>query len=154
MGGWVRQAVVVAGWALALGAAQAQPAGIYSCVDAKGHRITADRLIPECTDREQKLLGPSGSVRAVVPPSLTAKEREEKAQQDHLLEQQAQRRADEKRAERALLARYPNQAMHDAERAKALGLAQASGEEQKRINARFDEELARLKPLWAPPRRS
>ena len=154
MRGWVRQAVLVAGWALALGAAQAQQGGIYTCIDGKGHRITADRLIPECTDREQKLLGPTGSVRGIVPPSLTATEREAKAEQDRKAGLEAQRKAEEKRAERALLTRYPSQAVHDAERAKALGLAQASGEEQKRVNARFDDELARLKPLWTPAPRS
>ena len=28
--------------------------GVYTCVDAKGRRLTADRPIPECTDREQR----------------------------------------------------------------------------------------------------
>jgi hypothetical protein len=144
---WVRQAALVAGWTLALGAAQAQ-GGIYTCVDAKGHRITADRLIPECSDREQRLLSPTGSVRGIVPPNLTAREREAKAEQDGKLDQEKQRKAEERRAERALVTRYPNRAAHDAERVKALRLVQASDEETKRINARFDEELARLQPLW------
>ena len=50
-------------------AAVAQPA-IYSCVDGKGRRITSDRPIPECLDREQKELNPSGTVRRSVGPNL------------------------------------------------------------------------------------
>ena len=43
--------------------------------------------------------------------------------------------------------RYPNQAAHDADRARSLANVTAP-EERKRINARFDEELQRLKALW------
>lgn len=44
----------------------AQPpsgSNIYTCIDASGVRITSDRLIPQCQDREQRVLGPSGVVR-------------------------------------------------------------------------------------------
>jgi hypothetical protein len=44
--------------------------GVYTCIDAKGRKLTADRPIPECTDREQKILNPSGTVKAKVGPSL------------------------------------------------------------------------------------
>ena len=59
--------------------AQAQkaagPSGIYSCIDASGRRITADRPIPECADREQRVLSPSGMVRERLGPVLTDQER-------------------------------------------------------------------------------
>ncbi|MCH2242727.1 MAG: hypothetical protein MK041_12565, partial [Aquabacterium sp.] len=48
---------------------------IYSCIDASGRRITSDRPIPECLDREQKLHNRDGSVRGVQRPSMTAAER-------------------------------------------------------------------------------
>jgi hypothetical protein len=103
-----------------LGPAGAQ--GIYACVDAKGRNLTADRPIAECLDREQKELNASGTLRRKVGPSLTPQERaaeEEKArkaaeERDHL--------AEEKKRERALLARYPSRASHDKERATALGV--------------------------------
>ena len=63
-------------------AASAQAQGIYSCIDAKGRRITSDRPIVECLDREQELRGKTGTVREVLPPSYTREERarlEEKA---------------------------------------------------------------------------
>ncbi|MCZ8252732.1 MAG: DUF4124 domain-containing protein [Hylemonella sp.] len=94
--------------------------GIYSCVDAKGRKLTSDRPIRECADREQLLLNPSGTVRAVVPPSLTGPERAAlEARQRREAEERA-RQAEEKRRERALLVRYPNRSVHDKERAEAL----------------------------------
>jgi len=196
--------VLLAGAALV---AQAQPLqGIYSCTDAKGRRLTADRPIAECLDREQQVLNPSGTVRAIVGPSLTAKERAQlEARQRREADERA-RQQEERRRERALLLRYPNQALHDKERAEALGSISAVRQaatnrviellrqkreldkemefyaqdpsrvppflrrlidenehsmgvqerfiadqdaELVRVNARFDEELQRLRPLWA-----
>lgn len=189
-----------------LAQAQTPIAGIYTCVDANGRKLTSDRPIPECLDREQKVLNPSGTVRARVGPNLTEKERAEiEARQ----KQEAEARAlqlEEKRRERALLNRYPTRVAHDRERAAAFGqvaaVAQAAQKridellvdrrkldqemefyvkdpskappslrrqleeieqgvqaqkrfisereiELQRISARFDEELERLKPLWA-----
>ena len=181
--------------------------GIYSCTDAKGRIITADRPIPDCNDREQRELNPSGTVRRTIEPTYTAREqaeREERARQTAL---QAARQVEERRRERALLMRYPTPAAHDHERAEALvqidaviqaaqkRLSELSDErksiddelefyrkdpskapsslrrkaddnaksvavqnqfisdqmdEKKRVNARFDEERARLTSLWAP----
>jgi hypothetical protein len=50
---------------------------IYTCIDAKGRKLTSDRKIPECSDREQKILNPSGTVKARIGPNLTAQERSE-----------------------------------------------------------------------------
>ena len=55
-------------------AALAQPKaekGIYTCIDDRGRRLTADRPIPECSGKEQQILNQDGSVRAIVPPTLT-----------------------------------------------------------------------------------
>src|SRR5436190_9468818 len=46
--------------------AWSQSEGIYTCVDSKGRRLTADRPIAECTDRVQKELNPSGTVKRQV----------------------------------------------------------------------------------------
>lgn len=93
---------------------------IFTCVDGKGRRITSDRPIPECLDREQRELNPSGTVKRQIPPSQTAEERAaEEARQHRAAEEQA-RVAEERRRDRALQARYPNRAAHDAERGEAL----------------------------------
>jgi hypothetical protein len=55
---------------------------IYSCTDAQGKRLTSDRPIPECVGREQRVLNSDGSVRRVLPPTLTAAERAEAEARD------------------------------------------------------------------------
>ncbi len=189
------------------GNALAQPAGpgIYTCIDSKGRRITSDRPIVECLDREQRELGKTGVTKRVLPPSYTADERS-KLEVQRKAEEEAQARiAEEKRRDRALLVRYPNQGVHDKERAEALAqidevvtavvrreqslakqrqdigtelefyqgdMSKApnwlkrklednesqsqiqkrflddQAQEKKRINARFDEELVKLRQLW------
>ncbi|HEX7888673.1 MAG TPA: DUF4124 domain-containing protein [Ramlibacter sp.] len=187
----------------AVGSAWGQ--GIYTCVDAQGRRLTSDRPIAACLDREQKEMNPSGTVRRTVPPSMTAVERAAQEEKDRKVAEDRQRAAEEKRMTRALLTRYPRQSVHDMERGKALqaiddsihsaqrriqalqeerrklvaesewykapelwpaklkrqfeeSYAQEGAqqrfianqqEEKKRINTRFDDELARLKGLWA-----
>ena len=207
---WVRVGVAVGLGAVALPHAWAQAApvipGVYTCVDAKGRKLTADRPIPECTDREQKVLNPSGTVKAKVGPNLTAAERAEVEQKEKREIEERNRVIDEKRRDRALLTRYPSKAVHDQERAQALVqigvVIQAAktrldelikqrvaidqelefyqknpatapaylrrqheenaqsqavqrrfiGEQDgeiKRVNSRFDDELVRLRQLWA-----
>jgi Domain of unknown function (DUF4124) len=69
--------------ALALGFAsfawgQAAPSSqIYTCVDASGKKLTSDRPIVECNAREQRVLNGDGSVRRILPPTMTADERSE-----------------------------------------------------------------------------
>ena len=180
--------------------------GIYPCVDAKGRRLTADRPIVECLDREQREMSPQGTVRRVVPPSMTAEERDAAKAREQAEADQRARAVEAQRRERALVVRYPNQASHDKERADVLAQVEAvaatirlrqaeldkerqrlAGEmefyqrdpskaparlkariednanqiatqqmaldnqdkEKERVNIRFDEELARLKLLWA-----
>ena len=108
--------VVAPAWAQSSSVIQ----GVYTCVDAKGRKLTADRPIPECTDREQKVLNPSGTVKLRVGPTLTAQERAEQEQKEKRELEERSRVADEKRRDRALLTRYPNKAVHDKERAEAL----------------------------------
>jgi serine phosphatase RsbU (regulator of sigma subunit) len=188
--------------------AQSAPAtgGVYTCIDAKGRKLTADRPITECTDREQKILNPSGTVREKVSPTLTAQERADRDVQEKRDMEERNRLFDEKRRDRALLIRYPNKGVHDQERREALiqigVVMQAAnnrleelskqrvdidaemefykkdpnkapayvrrqldentqsqavqrrfiGEQEaevKRVSARFDEELVRLRQLWS-----
>lgn len=93
---------------------------IYTCTDAQGRQLSADRPIPECMDREQKILNPSGSLKAKLGPALTAQERAQQAAKEKLEQEEQARLNEEKRRNRALLSRYPNKASHDKERAAAL----------------------------------
>lgn len=203
-------AVAVASAFAALGApavhAQGSAQSIYTCIDSKGRRITSDRPIVDCLDREQQRLGKTGTVREVIPPSYTREEREKLEAQRRAEAEKEARIQEEKRRDRALLVRYPNQAVHDKERQEALSqidevisavnkrevalVAQRKDidtefefyssdpnkapmwlkrkrednekqmevqkrfladqmQEKQRVNARFDEELVKLKQLWA-----
>ncbi len=179
---------------------------IYSCVDAKGRTLTADRPIPECTDRTQRALSPSGMVKRQIGPSLTAHEQAAQDEKDRRAAELRAREAEDRRRDKALLLRYPTPEVHERERAAALlqidevikASSKRRGEladqrkslggelefyvkdpsrapaslkrrleenegsvavqqrfiadqeqEKKRVNQRFDEELAKLRQLWA-----
>lgn len=94
--------------------------GIYTCVDAKGRRITSDRPNIECLDRAQQEISSSGTIKRVLGPSLTAQERKVLEEKERLDAQERSRDAEEKRRNRALMLRYPNRAVHDKERSLAL----------------------------------
>ena len=138
-----------------------QAQAIYTCVDSKGRTLTADRPIAECTDRTQKELNPSGTLKRQVGPTLTAAERvvdEEKARR--AAEENA-RLAEEKRRDRALLVRYPTRAVHDQERSAALAQVdevikaatkRTSELQQERKSIDAEVEFFRQDPSKMPPR--
>ncbi len=99
------------------GAAQAE---IYTCTDARGRRLTSDRPIAECLDREQALRNSDGSVRRIVPPSLTQEEKaaQEEARRRRQIEESSQK--DLARHDRNLLSRFPTEAEHRRARQTAL----------------------------------
>jgi chromosome segregation ATPase len=112
--------VVATVWAGAMPAqAQANSGGIYACTDANGRRITADRPIASCVDREQRVLGNTGVELRRVGPTLTDQERsaqEAKRRQD----QAEQQRLREERSRARHAGALPNQGVHDAARAEAI----------------------------------
>jgi hypothetical protein len=96
------------------------PAQIFTCTNAAGKKLTSDRPIPECNDREQRVLNADGSVKRVQGPVQTADERTEseaRAQKAALAESQ---RLEAIRRDRNLLARFPNEAAHRKARMAAL----------------------------------
>lgn len=120
----------------AAGAVWAQTSSIYTCVDAKGRRLTSDRPIPECIDRTQRELDRTGTQRRTIGPTLTAIEQEAQDERDRKAAAEAKRIAEEKRLQKVLVARYPNRAAHDRERADALkALDAVAAEANKRIVA-------------------
>ena len=189
--------------------AQAGNAGvggnIYTCIDAQGRRLTSDRPILACIDREQRVLSSSGTTLRVIKPTLTAAEREARDAREREAAIERQRAQNIIRRDQALVTRYPDKATHDAARQQALAQTQtvvdaaerrlaelaaerkalddemefyrkdpsrapakvrrgiednaqavatqqraiaAQQDERQRINARFDEEAARLQQLW------
>lgn len=94
--------------------------GIYTCIDASGKRLTADRPIAQCADREQRVLGPTGVERSRLGPALTEMEMLQRLEQRRHEQQVQQRILEQRRRDAALLARYPQRPMHDDARRLAL----------------------------------
>ena len=122
MGGLLACAAGLALGALAPAWAQQGKAAqeVYTCIDRQGRRITSDRPIAECVDREQRVLDHTGTERRRIGPTLTEHER---AAQEAQRRKEAEERArflEERRRERVLLARYPDEAAHQAEREAAI----------------------------------
>ncbi|MEK8051658.1 DUF4124 domain-containing protein [Ideonella sp. DXS22W] len=141
-------AVLPALLALPTGAAgQTAPAGgpgIYTCVDAQGKRITSDRPIPACLAREQQLRNKDGSVRQVIPPTLTPDERAERDAAERQAAQQRAAQNDAVRRDRNLMARYPNEAAHQKAREAALDTVRLA---IKTTEQRMKDLTAERKPL-------
>jgi hypothetical protein len=113
--------VMTAGFlAASLAGSAAMAQGIFTCVDAKGRKITSDRPIMDCIDRTQQEITPSGTVKRVLGPTLTAQERAALEEKEKADAEARALQAEEKRRDRALLSRYPNRQAHDKERAQAL----------------------------------
>lgn len=113
----------IAKLSLALGLlamAGASSAAIYSCVDGNGRRLTSDRPIAECLAREQRLLNTDGSIKQVVPPTMTVDELAEADAKKRQAEADRAAQQDAVRRDRNLLNRFPNEAAHNKAREAAL----------------------------------
>ena len=140
--------LALVGWGTLAGAqttaAASGPAGIYTCTDDKGRRLTSDRPIAECTAKEQRILNHDGSLKAVYPPTLTADERSEFEAREKRVAEARTAQADAVRRDRNLMARYPSEAPHQKAREAALDavrLALRSSEQ------RLADLAAERKPL-------
>ena len=115
---FVARLVVGCSFAMLHGQVVAQ--GIYTCVDAKGRKITSDRPITECMDRVQKEMTPTGTVKRVLMPPPTPQEQAILEEKEKRHVEERHKLANEKIRDRALLNRYPDGISHDKERAAAL----------------------------------
>jgi hypothetical protein len=114
-----------AAWTIAcslclLPGAVAWAASIYQCVDSAGKRLTSDRPIAACTDREQRQLNPDGSTKRVIPPSMTSEERSASESLERVENAKRVTKKDEIRRDRNLVSRFPSEAAHHAAREAAL----------------------------------
>lgn len=141
----VALAVAASGPVLAQGAAAGgASSGIYSCVDDKGRRLTSDRPIAECNDREQRILNRDGSTKAVQPPTLTADERAAVEARERKAAAERAALIEATRRDKNLLARYPNEATHRKAREAALDTVRAA---IKGTQDRIKELQTERKPL-------
>jgi hypothetical protein len=134
-------------WLQAQGStAPASADAIFTCIDDQGRRITADRPIPSCAAKEQRVLNKDGSLRMVHPPTLTADERTEKEARERKLTELRALQADAVRRDRSLLARYPTEAPHRKAREAALDTVRVA---MKTTETRLRELAVERTPLLA-----
>jgi hypothetical protein len=103
--------------------AQPKPASvgaIYSCITADGRRLTSDRLIADCNNREQRILNADGSLRAIVPPAMSPEERVAYEARERKAAADRAALADAVRRDRNLMIRYRDVATHQRAREAAL----------------------------------
>ena len=117
----MRVALLVAALASA-GLVRAAPGGasIFTCTDAKGNRVTSDRFISPCTG-DQRELNADGSLKRIVPPTLTIDERTEEEARARAKEIDDNKKREAINRDRNLLTRFPNEAAHRKARETALG---------------------------------
>ena len=138
-------AVIAAAWSCSAQAQPAKPAdGIYTCTDSKGRRLTADRPIPECAHKEQQLLNRDGSVRTVVPPTMTTEERSQQEARERAAAEVRAAQSDAVRRDRNLVARYPDEAAHNRAREAAADTVRLA---MKATELRLRELQNERKPL-------
>lgn len=133
-------------WNLGLTAAvmaqKAPSSSVYTCTDASGQHLTSDRPIPQCQDREQRVLGPSGMERSRLGPALTETEMAERLEQRRQAALLQQREKEQRRRDAALLARYPDRRSHDAARRDSLQtVEEQEAMVQKRLSVLDREQL-------------
>jgi len=112
-------AVLLAGTSIGVPAAEGVKTYIYQC-ELNGKKVTSDRPIPECINKEQRQLNPDGSLRSIVTPTPTDDERAEKERLEREGEVARVARNDAVRRDRNLMQRFPNEAAHQKARDKAL----------------------------------
>ncbi len=124
--------------------AQTPRAPIYSCIDANGKKLTSDRPIAECLNRDQRVLNADGSPNRIMPPTPTADERAALEQRERDAAAERAARNDAVRRDRNLLNRFPDEAAHAKARAKALDNI---GNSVRISEARINLLKAERKPL-------
>jgi hypothetical protein len=119
-------------------------AGIYQCTDASGKKLTSDRPIASCFDREQRELRPDGSIKRVIPPTMTTEERNDLDAKERADSAKRVTMKDAVRRDRLLATRFPNEAAHHIARESALNDARRA---VKLSESRLEILTTERKPL-------
>lgn len=119
---------------------------IFTCNSNSGKRLTSDRPIAECLDREQRVLNRDGSLRMIMPPSLTSDERAALEEGERRKVQERAARQDAIRRDRNLLQRFPNEEAHARAREAALDPVRTSVRASEQRLVELEKER---KPLIA-----
>ncbi|OGB27618.1 MAG: hypothetical protein A3I66_07040 [Burkholderiales bacterium RIFCSPLOWO2_02_FULL_57_36] len=137
-------------------AVQAQ---IIMCKDAAGKTYTADRPIMECSGRAIREFGSNGVIRRDIPAPLTAEQKRQKLLDEEKRKVEEAALAEQKQADRAMLARYGKEDDIEVARKRTLDIVQEHLKRQtealaaaKKQQQQVQSELAQVKnPKDVPP---
>ena len=99
-----------------------QPAAnrIYTCKDANGKTLTSDRPLPECQGREGRVLSTQGTTVKKIDAPLTAEQQAARDAEEEKKKEEAIKRAEQGRRDKALLNTYANIDDLESKRQRAL----------------------------------
>jgi len=133
-------------------AASGAQAGTYKCVDEKGVTHYGDRLPAQCANAANSELSKRGVVLKQNDRALTAEEKEARLAAAERQKQEAQKEAEQRRRDQALLSSYSSEQEIDLARdreiarvenwissTKATQAKQTSPEERKKLDAMVDK---------------
>jgi hypothetical protein len=133
------RALAILAAACSVAALAAEKTYIFQC-EVNGKKVTSDRPIPECANKDQRQLNTDGSLYRVIAPTLTDDERAEKERLEREKEVERVARNDAVRRDRNLMQRFPNEAEHTKARNKALDdLRAAAKNSEVRIESLMKE---------------
>jgi hypothetical protein len=117
---------------------------IYTCVDDKGTPLRRDRFIVECTHKEQRILNPDGSLKQVLPATLTPEQRVEREAAERKAAEEKAAQNEAVKSDLYLKKRYPNEAAHNRKREADLEPVRQA---MRNSEARLLDLAAERKPL-------
>lgn len=158
----VQVSICAAGLCSVLGAVAQTSAPIgngsyYSCRDASGRLITADRPIMECLNREQREHNRDGTVKRIIEAPLTPEQKRQRAEEEQRREEEQARLDEIKRHDAILLSSYSSVDSIERAQQRALiepqsGIAKSQqrladlGAERTRLNAETEFYKGRKLP--------
>lgn len=108
-------------------------AQIFTCKDAAGRMLSADRPIQECANRPMREISREGWVRREIAAPLTAEQKRQLQLQDEQRKAQQVALEEQRQFDRVLMMRYSSEASIETARKRELQLQQEKLQEAGRL---------------------
>lgn len=124
-------------------------AQIIMCKDAAGRTYTSDRPIMECSGRAVREFGSNGVLRREIPAPLTAEQKRQKQLEEEKQKADEAALAEQKQADRAMLARFGKEGDIEVARKRTLDIAQEQFKRQTEAVAAAEKQLQQVRSEMA-----
>lgn len=120
-------------------------AQIFTCKDASGRMLSADRPIPECANRPMREISREGWVRREIPAPLTAEQKRQLQLQDEQRKSQQAALEEQRQYDRVLMMRYSSEASIEAARRRDVLMMQEQVREANQTITDAERNLAAVR---------